>query len=86
MDPAIKPGYLTTEFYVTLAGFVLPLCTFIWHRDFSGYVQTVAQAAAAIASVAYIISRAVVKRAHVEAGVGVALSTATAGAHAAEVS
>lgn len=59
----VKPGYRTTEFWATaVAPIVLALLTFVFHRDFSGYVQAAALAAAGVSTAAYAIGRAHLKR------------------------
>ncbi len=56
---AMKPGWRTTEFYVTVFAAMSPLLTAVFHREFSGaQVQSWATVAAAVASAAYAISRA----------------------------
>lgn len=61
--PATRRGLYTTEFWLsTVAPVVLTACTFIFHRDFSGYVQAAAIAATGISVAAYAISRAHLKR------------------------
>lgn len=58
-----RRGYKTTEFwFTTVAPVLLTAATFIWHRDFSGYVQAAALAATGISTAAYAISRAHLKR------------------------
>jgi len=65
--PEPKTGYLTTEFWVVIFTALLPLFTLIFHKDFTDQVQTWAAAAAGLATVAYIISRAFVKSAYARA-------------------
>jgi drug/metabolite transporter (DMT)-like permease len=58
-----KPGYLTTEFWSTILIDVSAVVSIIWPgHDFSDQVQTLAIAAAAVATAAYSISRGFVKR------------------------
>lgn len=52
-----EPGYMTTEFWVTLMTLVLPAVALIFHRDFSNQVQVLSVAAAGIASAVYAIAR-----------------------------
>lgn len=61
--PPPKGGLRTTEFWATaVAPMLLALATFIWHRDFSGYVQAAALAAAGISTAIYSLGRAHLKR------------------------
>jgi len=69
----MKPGWRTSEFYVTLFAAMTPLFTAIFHKDFSGdQIQAWATVAAAIATSAYAISRAHSKRAMVQANAMIA--------------
>jgi hypothetical protein len=54
-------GFRTTEFYVVILTWLLPLATLIWHRDFSSLAVPLSTLAAGIANAAYAISRAVTK-------------------------
>jgi hypothetical protein len=59
----VRRGPFTTEFWAsTVAPIVLTAATFIWHRDFSGYVQAAALLATGLSVAAYAISRAHLKR------------------------
>jgi hypothetical protein len=60
---ATRRGYKTTEFWATtVAPIVLTALTFLYHRDFSGYVQAAAIIATGVSTAAYAISRAHLKR------------------------
>jgi hypothetical protein len=54
-------GFRTTEFYVVILTWLLPLATLIWHRDFSSLAVPLSTLAAGIANGAYAISRAMTK-------------------------
>jgi hypothetical protein len=54
-------GFRTTEFYVVILTWLLPLATLIWHRDFSSLAVPLSTLAAGIANAAYAISRAMTK-------------------------
>ena len=59
-----KPGWQTTEFYVTALTAMLPILTAVFHRSFTNtQVQGWATMAAAIASGCYAFSRAHSKQA-----------------------
>lgn len=58
----VKPGYLTTEFYLTLLTGLSPLLSMVFHRDVSSSLQGWAAAAAGIATATYALSRSLVKR------------------------
>lgn len=66
-----KPGWQTTEFYITVFTACLPLSAIIFHRDFSNQVQPWSAAAAGIASAAYVIARSLTKRSVMNARVNV---------------
>lgn len=56
----LKPGYLTTEFYATLASDALAVATLVWPGHFShvaAQIPSVATAAAGIANAVYAYSR-----------------------------
>jgi hypothetical protein len=60
---ATRRGFKTTEFWATtVAPVVLTALTFLYHRDFSGYVQAAAITATGVSTAAYAISRAHLKR------------------------
>jgi hypothetical protein len=63
-----KAGLQTTEFWVTVVTLLLPVLTLIFHKDFSNQVEAIATVAAAIATAAYSVSRALAKSALVKAG------------------
>jgi hypothetical protein len=54
-------GLRTTEFYVVILTWLLPVATLIWHRDFSSLAVPLSTLAAGIANAAYAISRAMTK-------------------------
>ena len=64
-DP--KPGYLTTEFWVTLITLLLPFITLVFGKDLSNQVPTIAMAAAGLAAACYALSRALTKSARSKA-------------------
>ncbi len=57
-----KPGWQTTEFYVTILTACLPLLTAVFNQDFSGQVQSWAAVAAGVATAAYAVSRGMSKQ------------------------
>jgi len=65
-----KPGYLTTEFWVTLITLLLPVLTLAFGTDLSSQVPTIAAAAAGLAAVTYSLSRALTKSAQSKAATG----------------
>ena len=60
-------GFRTTEFYVVMLTWLLPLATLIWHRDFSSLAVPLSTLAAGVANAAYAISRAVTKNGRAKA-------------------
>jgi negative regulator of sigma E activity len=58
-----EPGYTTTEFWVTVLTLAMPAVTLIWHQDFSAQIQTIAVAAAGLASAIYAVVRTLRKSA-----------------------
>jgi len=61
--PAMKAGWRTTEFYVTILTASTPLLTLIFNQQFSSdQIQTWATVAAAIASCVYAMARSQSKR------------------------
>ena len=78
-------GFRTTEFYVVILTWLLPLATLIWHRDFSSLAVPLSTLAAGIANAAYAISRAMTKRGRANAVAAIAANPAGAiGAGAAQ--
>lgn len=71
-------GFRTTEFYVVILTWLLPLATLIWHRDFSSLAVPLATVAAGIANAAYAISRAMTKSGRAKAIAAVAANPAGA--------
>jgi hypothetical protein len=71
-------GFRTTEFYVVILTWLLPLATLIWHRDFSSLAVPLSALAAGIANAAYAISRAMTKSGRAKAVA--AITTNPAGA------
>jgi hypothetical protein len=71
-------GFRTTEFYVVILTWLLPLATLIWHRDFSSLAVPLSTLAAGIANAAYAISRAMTKSGRAQAVA--AITTNPAGA------
>lgn len=70
-----KAGWRTTEFYVTIFTATMPLITAIFHRDFSGQVESWSVIASGIATASYALSRSRSKQ---------AVATAKATMHAAD--
>lgn len=60
-QPAIKPGILTSELWLTVLTHVAWVIAFVFHRDFSSYVPAAAVGAAAVATLVYAIGRAHLK-------------------------
>lgn len=56
-----KPGVQTTEFYVTVATVLCAVASVILHRDLNHDVPLVAEAAAALTTAGYSVSRAITK-------------------------
>lgn len=79
VDPTPKPGFLTTEFWATLATLLMPVAILVFHRDFSDQVQTIATAAAGIATAVYTLSRALAKSSQARAVASMTAVTAAAG-------
>jgi len=78
-------GFRTTEFYVVILTWLLPLATLIWHRDFSSLAVPLSTLAAGIANAAYAISRAMTKSGRANAIAAIAANPAGAiGAGAAQ--
>lgn len=63
LDGPIKPGYLTTEFWVTVVTFAGTGLVFIFHRDFGigANSAAIAQGMSSLVGAAYAISRALIK-------------------------
>lgn len=59
----IKPGYTTTEFWVTIIPNVFAALTLVFHTTFGVNVQVVSGAAAAIGNLVYSFSRSRIKSA-----------------------
>lgn len=66
IDPP-KSGIYTSEFWVTLLAPLVPLVTFLIHRNIGPAVPEISALAAAVASAVYAVSRAVVKSNHLAA-------------------
>lgn len=64
--PVVVPkpvrGVKTSELYVTLTPMILTALTFVFHKDFSGYVQAAGVAVSGISAAVYALSRAHLKR------------------------
>jgi hypothetical protein len=71
-------GFRTTEFYVVILTWLLPLATLIWHRDFSSLAVPLSTLAAGIANAAYAISRAMTKSGRAKAVAAIAANPAGA--------
>jgi hypothetical protein len=71
-------GFRTTEFYVVILTWLLPLATLIWHRDFSSLAVPLSTLAAGIANAAYAISRAMTKSGRANAVAAIAANPAGA--------
>jgi hypothetical protein len=69
-------GFRTTEFYVVILTWLLPLATLIWHRDFSSLAVPLSTLAAGIANAAYAISRAMTKSGRANAVAAIAANPA----------
>lgn len=66
-DLKAKPGWQTTEFYITVFTALMPAMTAVFNRDFSSQVQNWAAVAAGIATAGYALSRSMSKQAVVKA-------------------
>ncbi|HMH90766.1 MAG TPA: hypothetical protein VK586_06725 [Streptosporangiaceae bacterium] len=62
-----RSGWKTTEFWVSITTWLLPILTLIWHRDLSSLAVPLAVVAAGAAQAVYTISRAVAKKGHATA-------------------
>lgn len=62
-----KPSYLSPAFYVTVATYIIPIITLVFHQDFSPLVPAVSVAASGVATVAYTIYMAIKNHAYVQA-------------------
>jgi hypothetical protein len=78
-------GFRTTEFYVVILTWLLPLVTLIWHRDFSSLAVPLSTLAAGIANAAYAISRAMTKSGRAKAVAAISANPARAIASGASV-
>jgi hypothetical protein len=76
LEASFRSGPRTTEFYMAVAMWVLPVLTLIFHTDLSSLAVPLATIAAGIANAAYVISRAITKHSHVNAMANVAMSAA----------
>ena len=63
MNPTTKPGYLTTEFWLTFAASVVGLAfaSGVFEGESSGD-RLLGRAASVLASLGYTVSRAIVKK------------------------
>ncbi len=71
-DFAVNSIWTSPSLYLTLATYLLPLLTMIFHRDVSAVVQAIAQAAPGIATVALLIARVLHKNTIIKANAGLA--------------
>jgi hypothetical protein len=62
-----RSGWKTTEFWVSITTWLLPIFTLIWHRDLSSLAVPLAVVAAGAAQAVYTISRAIAKKGHATA-------------------
>jgi hypothetical protein len=62
-----RSGWKTTEFWVSITTWLLPILTLIWHRDLSSLAVPLAVVAAGAAQAVYTISRAITKKGHAAA-------------------
>ena len=76
LDAAFRRGPQTSEFYLAIATWVLPILTLIWHKDLSSLAVPLSAVAAGIANGAYAISRAVTKNSHASAVAAVGTAAA----------
>jgi hypothetical protein len=72
-DLSAKPGWQTSEFYVTSFTACMPIVTAIFHRDFTGQIQALATVAAGVATASYSVARS-----HSKAGATKAKATVRA--------
>jgi hypothetical protein len=63
----MRRGYRTTEFWLTIAIWILPILMLIFHKNLSSLAVPLATLAAGIANSAYTISRALIKNGHANA-------------------
>lgn len=59
---SVKTGYRTTEFWLVLLSYLATAGTYLFHQDFSGYVQLGATVASGVATAVYALVRAHLKR------------------------
>lgn len=59
-----RNGWRTSEFWVAIATWLLPLLTVVLHKDLSNLAVPLASLAAGLANGAYAISRAITKSSH----------------------
>jgi hypothetical protein len=76
LDASFRSGPRTTEFYMAVAMWVLPILTLIFHTNLSSLAVPLATIAAGVANGAYVISRAVTKNSQVNA-MATVMTTAT---------
>ena len=62
-----RPGYTTTEFYVTLGFAVAPIVRALTGHDVAGSIDVVATGVSGIVGGVYVLSRAWLKNIHVKA-------------------
>jgi hypothetical protein len=69
-----RSGWRTTEFWVSVSTWLLPILTLVWHHDLSSLAVPLAVIAAAAAQAAYTISRAITKKGHATAVASIAMA------------
>jgi hypothetical protein len=62
-----RSGYRTTEFWIAITTWMLPILALIFHRDLSSLAMPLSAVAAGGANAAYSVSRAVTKNGHSKA-------------------
>jgi hypothetical protein len=75
---AAKPGWQTSEFYVTILTALMPIMAALFHRDFSSQIQPFAAISAGLATAAYTVARSHNKHAALKANAAVQVAKVAA--------
>jgi hypothetical protein len=67
LDADVRRGYRTTEFWVAISTWLLPILALFLHKDLSSLAVPLATLAAGIANGLYAVSRALTKSGHAQA-------------------
>lgn len=77
MSHDARSGWRTTEFWLAITTWLLPILALVFHRDLSSLAMPLAAVGAGVANAAYSVSRAIAKNGHAQAVATVVAGAAT---------